>query len=207
MVNSSADFVFYALNKVRVNATKNSCAVSGTFNIMLSDLRPAQRYSNAKDIERQRVKRSTPPLCPCNIDVNGAGLFYLYLYPNGRCYAEYKTSPINYTAAQALCKVTALPHVGRLATFDSAFDYNQVVSEFLTIPSGMGTDFAWIGLNNGQWIDASGSSCTPPLNLTDFQSNQTIIVPTNGTVSVGPGWNQWNFNQSLSKIYICEIGN
>lgn len=178
--------------------------------VFLSDLRAAQQHSNAGNMANERFKRAFTMACPCLSDFSASvPTPTVFFFSNGRCYAVFTYGAVNYTDAQAFCKVVAKPNSsGRLATFDSADDFNFVASWLPNLPTGNEQDLAWIGLNNLQWNDPNTPSCPPPLNATDFQTNLSMIIPPNTTIGAGPfnQWHNWTAISTPINQLLCEIG-
>lgn len=98
----------------------------------------AQDGSLNGNMEKQRRKRSMPP-CPCASDIalNAPVWKDMFLYTNGRCYAQWSADGpfISFLYARLNCQAyIPTPHVGRLATFESGTDYLAITSNMTYIP-------------------------------------------------------------------------
>lgn len=155
------------------------------------------------------MKRSYPT-CPCENDIliAAGGPFWtdLFLYTNGRCYAQFE-NPQDFTMSQLLCQGDASPNAGRLATFDSYNDYFAITSAMVGYMPGDDAMGTWIGMQDQQWLDPNTPSCPPPFNLTQFQLCDPIFaVPATGTVGLGSAWKTWNAASGLLEGHMCEFG-
>lgn len=155
------------------------------------------------------MKRSYPA-CPCqkDIEISSGGAFWtdLFLYSNGRCYAQYE-NPQNYAFSQLLCQGDASPHAGRLATFDSYSDYFAITSAMNGYIPGDGALGTWIGMQDQQWVDPNIPSCPPTFNLAQYQlCDAGFVIPATGTVGLGGAWKTWYAASDLIEGHMCEFG-
>lgn len=140
--------------------------------------------------------------------VSSGGAFWtdLFLYTNGRCYAQFQ-NPQDFATSQDLCQYDASPYAGRLATFDSYADYFDITSAIVGYIPGNNEMGTWIGMENQKWLDPNTPSCPPTFNIDQFHiCDSAFAVPDAGTVSLGSTWNSWNAASGISEGHMCEFG-
>lgn len=167
-------------------------------------------FSVFKPAEQRRMKRAIYPPCPCNnsVTMNTFGRTDLFLYTNGRCYAQYVNVSLKYSEAQTSCQSDGgVGNVGRLATFDSGNDYIAITSAMSNNIPGSSPNAAWIGISSENWDDPNATPCPPLLNVASFQNETGITIPTSNYIAVG-GWSTWNqYNNGVHLMgRLCEFG-